>query len=677
MLNKKNLFKISGVLITVNLLLMGFLFSNHLSTEKQIREIRETTPTQVLGAGSIPRFDPNDLMSNETFASTRAFPTQASVQNYLDSRNSVLRNYREQGQLASYWIFSAARGITSSKHGVSPRINPGVLIAYLEKEQSLISLSSYDTVSDPHNRIRTAMGYGCPDGTNCEERFFGLANQLNWGAYQLQFNFDRAQTGSPLVFPYHINRTITTLDEHNVFLTNAATAANYRYTPHVYWGNYNLWKIITANGWGVSSATYSMAEIDRVNLVNKDENIGFVDVGEIITLEEIKPILRQTFSYGQTGENIKKLQRFLRQRGYFMNRQITGMYGLVTEQAHKSFNRDHGILNAELTDRCKDLFNRNWQAGQQGQEVRDLQICLRDAGYFDWPIITGYYGGVTRSGLESIRRVLTGDVKELEEIVPEIPVNIPTASGKVRTVSKGVNVAGLNLRNSICGDRLAVINWGTEGEKISGPVNRNCLGGNWNWYQVRFANQTGWVVDYYLEEIKKSEVEIQPSPVLQPEREEEKEKPSQPSPDRVRAFANGHSAPDLNFRSSPCGDRIGSIQWGQTGEKLGENKNQSCFGRAWNWQKVRFNGQTGWVADFYLQDLSERDSVKTNSRGENVAGLNIRNSACGTRIGIAGWGETGVKLQGPVRRTCFGRTWNWYEVEFNGQTGWVVDHYLE
>jgi peptidoglycan hydrolase-like protein with peptidoglycan-binding domain/uncharacterized protein YgiM (DUF1202 family) len=430
-----------------------------------------------------------------------------------------------------------------------------------------------------------------------------------------------------------------------------------------------------------------MAEIDRVNLINKDQNINDVDTGETISLDEIRPILTKTYRYGQTGEDIKKLQRFLRQRGYYMNRQITGMYGLVTEQAHKSFNRDHGILNTDPSTNCKNLFDRNWQIGQQGQDVRDLQICLRDAGYFDWPIITGYYGEVTKTGLEAIRKALSGDVKDPEKPVKEeTPVEIPEASGKVKTVSKGVSSSGLNMRNSACGDRVAVIIWETQGEKLRGPVSRTCLGGTWNWYEVQFGNQTGWVVDFYLENMETdNEPEPQPQPETPPEKEEEKEeeKPDPmpevvtPEPDRVKAVANGHSASALNFRSAPCGNKIGTIGWNQTGEKLPEIKTQSCFGRSWNWQKVRFNGQTGWVADFYLENLSKQDSVKTNSRGQDVAGLNIRNSACGDKIARTGWGETGTKLQGPVTKSCFGRSWNWYEVQFNGQKGWVVDYYLD
>ena len=671
MLSKKSLFRISYLLITVNLILVGFLFFNHFNTRYKIDKIQKEAPTEVLGSTNIPVFNPSYIMSNETFSSTRAFPSQSSVQNFLNDRNSPLRNYSEQGQPASYWIFAAARGETSSKWGVVPRINPGVLIAYLEKEQSLISLTNYDVVKDPQNRIRTAMGYGCPDGTNCDTKYYGLANQLNWGAYQLQFNFDRGASGSNLVAPYHIQKTITTLDEYNVFLSNAATAANYRYTPHVYWGNYNLWKIITANGWGVSSQTYSAAEIDRVNLANKDQDINSVDGGATITFTEIEPILKTTFRYGQTGDNITKLQRFLRQRGYYMTREINGMYGLITEKAHKNFNRDNGILNNQPSSQCQTLFNKQWKIGQEGQDVKDLQICLRNAGYFDWPIITGYYGEVTQNGLIAIRKALSGETGQPKE-KPSDPIlkEIPVASGRVKTVSKGVNTKGLNMRNSVCGSLITSIAWGSEGDKLRGPVSKNCFGRNWNWYEVQFGNQKGWVVDFYLENVQN-----QPKPKEKPNPEPEE------SPENiitlVKTNSRGQKAPSLNLRKEPCGAKTGSIDWGQTGEKLEGSKAQTCFGKSWNWQKVRFNGTVGWVADFYLQEISSDKSVKTTSKGQKVPALNIRSSACGDQIGTAAWGEAGYILQGPTKKACFGGNWDWYEVQFNGRKGWVVGYYLD
>ena len=211
----------------------------------------------------VPKFDPGYILHDESFASTRAFGSAESVQTYLERQNSILATYVDRGTPASEWIWQASRGATSSQRGITPQLNPGLLIALLEKEQSLISLARYDTAADPEKRLRAATGYACPDNDTCDSQYYGFATQINSAAYQLQKNFDEARSG---VGVFVVGQTIETLDNYQVTLANAATAAVYRYTPHVYWGNYNLWKIITANGWGVSPQTYSLQAIDRRNV---------------------------------------------------------------------------------------------------------------------------------------------------------------------------------------------------------------------------------------------------------------------------------------------------------------------------------------------------------------------------------------------------------------------------
>jgi ABC-type antimicrobial peptide transport system permease subunit len=98
------LFKVSIGLLVANLLMIfviafGFIFN--LQTQQAVNQ-----EEQVLGANNVPVFSPNYVMSDATFESTRAFPTEASVQAYLERVNSPLKNYSDQGQRASYWIFN-------------------------------------------------------------------------------------------------------------------------------------------------------------------------------------------------------------------------------------------------------------------------------------------------------------------------------------------------------------------------------------------------------------------------------------------------------------------------------------------------------------------------------------------------------------------------------------------
>lgn len=396
---RKNLLRFTFALILFNVLLASLAIFNFYSSKLDMSKVVANNSSQVLGANSnLPEFNPNYIVSDQTFSSTRVFDGENKVQDYLDKVNSPLKNYTEQGKRASYWIFASARGQTSSKWGVVPNINPGLILAYLEKEQSLLSLSSYDVGKDPESRIKTAMGYGCPDTAKCASEYHGFANQLNWAAYQLQFNYNLASSGNQIVAPYHINKTITTLDEYNVFLTNAATAANYRYTHHVYWGNYNLWAIMVANGWGVDTNTYSRADLDVKNLVAKDIKLN-ISAANKISYEEVKSILTTNYSLGQSSDQIRLLQTYLRQEGYYMNREITGMFGVVTSQAVQNYLNDKklGVPAAASQSKCTELINTKFNIGDTSEDIRTLQECLRKVGLFNWPSNTGYFGEVTKA----------------------------------------------------------------------------------------------------------------------------------------------------------------------------------------------------------------------------------------------------------------------------------------
>ncbi len=398
MQNKKHLWILSVALIIFNLVLGAALFAGQFFSI--INQPQQDAKSDILGIQTnIPKFSPTYVMSNSTFSSTRAFPSEQAVQDYLNRVSSPLAGYQENGRPAAYWIFAAARGQTSSMYGVVPNINPGVLMAYLEKEQSLISLRGYNTVTDPEKRIKTAMGYGCPDTAECDSQYFGLGNQLKWSAYQLQYNYNNSNKAG---FSHTVNKTINTLDGYNVFLTNEATAAQYRYTPHVYWGNYNLWKIITANGWGVDSATWSMSDIDRVNIAKIDTPEGFDT--DRINPADVQILLRENFNIGDSGGKIILLQRFLRQQGYFTYSEVTGSFGNITKNALEQYRKDKGIV-LDLTTGidCNALYRKVWNLGDTSEEIKALQECLRRGGWFDYPTSTGYFGNLSAAGLEKAR----------------------------------------------------------------------------------------------------------------------------------------------------------------------------------------------------------------------------------------------------------------------------------
>jgi hypothetical protein len=524
MIKKKYLLRLSVALLTFNILIGGLALFNQFKTNSEIAQAGNDSGSGVLGVSSdIPKFDKNYVISNQTFSSTSTFPTEASVQAYLDSVGSPLKNYVVNGKPASYWIFAAARGSTSSRFGVVPNLNPALLLTFLEKEQSLISLKTYDPYKDPDKRIKYAMGYGCPDNSTCDSTYNGFVNQLNWGAYQLQFNYNNAVSGN-YVLPFKVGNTITTLDEYNVFLTNEATAAIYRYTPHVYWGAYNTWKIIVANGWGQISTTYPMDQLDQVNLTTKDANISLPDQ-PTVTLAQVSSLLKKGCNLGDTSDNIKLMQTFLRQQGYFMNREITGMCGTVTQRA--------------------------------------IDVYFGNAG-----------------------------------VTLDQPVVVPTKT--VVASSNGVNASGLNSRVQPCGDLTdpTPIPWGTQGSVLAGPTNKACLGGNWNWYQVKWSDgSTGWSVSSYLNDGSTApyKAALNTTATTTPSG-------STQTAQTVTTVSQGVKVSGLNLRTSACGTKTSVIPWGTKGTVVGTPVTKNCIEGNIKWYNVKFdNGKTGWVAGSYLK----------------------------------------------------------------------------
>lgn len=173
-------------------------------------------------------------------------------------------------------------------------ISPKVILATLEKEQSLVSAGgSYSISSTSYNsppcdvdpgspyygqggcknnnyKLAWAMGYGVPDSGGKNHRFKGFYHQVNWAAWQFRFNFERSAAvansncgltdedptqsgicwddvegityGGPMTNGTFVRcggcssqafNGNATVDGQTVFISNRATASLYYYTPHL------------------------------------------------------------------------------------------------------------------------------------------------------------------------------------------------------------------------------------------------------------------------------------------------------------------------------------------------------------------------------------------------------------------------------------------------------------
>jgi len=258
-------------------------------------------PASALAQPIDPNFNPGFLISDEAFADTSTFGNFEGVQKFLESKNSVLARtdaaflilLREPSSVVHKTglddprpnldrLRTAAELIYDAAQAAS--INAQVLLVTLQKEQSLITKNFIDP-NDLQRALDRALGYGCPDGAPCGANFLGFYNQLfgnfdaegnRWigAARSLSRSFTFTTNGSrtgrgplidasnqafgagPFVRPSIKGDTVTfqnTLGGFDnvqstqiVTLSNYATAALYRYTPHVFNGNYNFWRFYQA-----------------------------------------------------------------------------------------------------------------------------------------------------------------------------------------------------------------------------------------------------------------------------------------------------------------------------------------------------------------------------------------------------------------------------------------------
>lgn len=246
-------------------------------------------------------FDPGNLISDERFVDTATLGGAAGIQKFLESKGSVLANtspdfllrLREPGdsglkgrlpdprptlgrlRTAAELIYDAAS---------AAGLNPQVVLVTLQKEQTLIT-GAFGADRDLQRALDRSLGFGCPDEGGCSDILLGFYHQL-FGNFDAEgnryigmsmslvrsFNFEvggvRVGRG-PLVDAAgnafgNGNRVRTsrkgdtiTLESAQgppnnapatqaVILSNFATTALYRYTPHVYNGNYNFTRFFTA-----------------------------------------------------------------------------------------------------------------------------------------------------------------------------------------------------------------------------------------------------------------------------------------------------------------------------------------------------------------------------------------------------------------------------------------------
>lgn len=253
LLIKKYIAKAIFIVISVSLVGGGFLYSAPKKAEA---------------------YSANYLCTDTGFINWNSWSAK-EIQYFLVSKGSFLKDFSENGRSAAQIIYDAAHGhgdASGTANGIvinsaTGTINPIAILATIQKEEGII----YGANAAAYNqtRVEWAMGYGYTD-SEIFEQYKGFTKQVEWGAWQLRYNYERASGHG--FKDYQVSQTVT-IDGTSVTFSNRATASLYRYTPHLQ-GNVNFRNYF--NLWGGNSFAGAFSGTRAYQTHNVTVNNGYV-----------------------------------------------------------------------------------------------------------------------------------------------------------------------------------------------------------------------------------------------------------------------------------------------------------------------------------------------------------------------------------------------------------------
>ncbi|HOV69493.1 MAG TPA: peptidoglycan-binding protein, partial [Clostridia bacterium] len=171
---------------------------------------------------------------------------------------------------------------------------------------------------------------------------------------------------------------------------------------------------------GSATGYYGSVTEQAVKSFQKDNGLTADGVAGPITLEAIQSKLTKgVIKRGQNNQSVKILQINLKTLGYF-NATATGLFGSITEEAVKVFQKDCGLtpdgiagpvtlakIDEKLSSKSSTVVsgktNITLRMGSSGSDVIDLQNALKKLGYFN-STATGDFGSTTRAAVIAFQK---------------------------------------------------------------------------------------------------------------------------------------------------------------------------------------------------------------------------------------------------------------------------------
>jgi hypothetical protein len=651
---------ILGLGVAILLTLSSFIFSSRASAE----------------------FDPSYIISDTTFTA-KGTMSEAQIQAFLVAKGSYLANYYEERDSyigpnnnipAKGWRASKIIWHAANWYG----INPQVILATLQKEQSL--------VTDPSPAdwaIEWAMGYGCPDSSPCAS-YPGLAKQVDMGTWQLWYNMYYANIGDSRVAPYLTGNTIT-IDGTSVYLGNGATASSYRYTPHFH-GNQNFYSIF--NLWFTAVPDLKIINLRPTNVTENNRPLISADlVGSIVPSSTVITLDGADVSAGATRTKtyVSYRPQSLGAGQHSVHISVTDSWG-NTKTADWSFD----VAQSNYTPHdyywtwydCK--WGRNWVlAANPASSGESSYLDIYLAGKF--MSLNPFAPTNTRCpGLCGAGQALPGET--------------------VAADYAGV-VGGPTILSSLTGTKAIVsqrILWGENSfEEVAGfDMERLSDHYYWTWYDQVSAGYKNWVLVanpntfpvYY-------EIRIAGSPVkngtIAPGGNVTPTFPgTMGGPVEVEAWTGLGGAPAQVISSQ----RVLSNNGEAFNEQTGIPAEELSHHYVWTWYDNKSSGASNWVLVSNYNDFSVYYEIRIGGGLVKCGTIPPESNVTPTFPGIMGgpvevqtwtskggvpakviasqrivWGPSFGEVPGyPVRDLNSSYAWTWYDQQSSGAANWVL-----
>ena len=210
-------------------------------------------------------------------------------------------------------------------------------------------------------------------------------------------------------------------------------SADFKDASYVTYQKTMKWKLSAGDGFKMLYARLRTAaggtKIVRSTIILQGSDIESVAP---VSAPSVQFVFKKNLSYGTVSNDVKQLQMVLKDLGYYTFSQFTTKFGVSTRDAVKAFQKANNInpvngmvgpltrtaLNSLTSisagtkiipatvpvETTKFVFKKKLSFGNVSNDVKQLQIVLKERGFFTYPQFTTRFGAVTRDAVKAFQK---------------------------------------------------------------------------------------------------------------------------------------------------------------------------------------------------------------------------------------------------------------------------------